>query len=244
MDIDGNYFHTCTVYLVQYLKCAGPGSGDSWKYVYNAETYTVLILDNVLPYWSQGRPLAVVGGSDGTALVSFEFTYWKTTQRVVTRVWSLTLRQVAVAGPINTNNLLKQKLTTAVSSPQQKTFSVTCFVFFLRCCLGVTMSYHKKNMTKRTVWKNDHHWVKTFGGGFMDQTPVFVICVTNYLISEQHAIRAISHPEFFSLVNKSWGNSHTHTHKSNGHFTYYSLHYLADLWFNKNKHEVAPNKLY
>lgn len=42
------------------------------------QTYTVLILDDVLPYRRQGRPLAVVGGSDGAALVRFEFTHWKT----------------------------------------------------------------------------------------------------------------------------------------------------------------------
>lgn len=36
-----------------------------------------------------------------------------------------------------------------------------------------------------------------------------------HLISEQHAMRAISHPEFFfSLVNKSWGNSHIHTNQT------------------------------
>lgn len=38
-------------------------------------TYPILILNNILSYGSQGGPFTVVGGSDSTAFMGFEFAH-------------------------------------------------------------------------------------------------------------------------------------------------------------------------
>jgi len=40
-----------------------------------SQTCPIFIFNDVLPYGSQGRPFAVVGGSDSTTFVSFEFAH-------------------------------------------------------------------------------------------------------------------------------------------------------------------------
>lgn len=55
-------------------------SGCSWsvfehEHEVKSQTHPILVLDDVLPYRCQGRPLTVVGGSDSAAFVGFEFAH-------------------------------------------------------------------------------------------------------------------------------------------------------------------------
>ena len=52
---------------------------DEWIKV-ETQTYPILILNNILPYRSQGGPFTVVSGSDSTAFMGFEFAHWKSNE--------------------------------------------------------------------------------------------------------------------------------------------------------------------
>lgn len=74
----------------------------------STQTYPILILDNILPYGSQGGPFTVISGPDSAAFMGFEFAHWKT-QPTHTSVWSTSKSTVTVSPTLDDDDWKKKK---------------------------------------------------------------------------------------------------------------------------------------